>query len=207
VKVVGSSRRNIRDTRLGRFVRGRRPDKNPLRRTSDRVETAVLAVLVIAFLAAAPFVAQASAGWAHARAQQAQTAQKASWHQVPAVVLKAESAVRGGGGYPALQVPAQARWKAPDGKVVTGEIPVPFGTAAGATVRVWTTSDGQLTEPPMRDSQVAGTAGFAGALGITTFAVLLLITGALARHALDKRRMAAWGAEWQATGPRWTTRA
>lgn len=167
----------------------------------------MLAVLVIAFLAAAPFVAQASAGWGHARAQQAQTAQEASWRQVPAVVLKPESTVQGGGGYPALQVQAQARWKAPDGKVVTGEIPVPLGTAAGATVRVWTTSDGQLTEPPMRDSQVAGTAGFAGAVGIVAFAVLLVITGTLARRALDKRRMAAWGAEWRATGPRWTTRA
>jgi hypothetical protein len=207
VKVVGSSRRNIRDTRLGRFARGRRPDRNPLRRTSDRVETAVLAVLVIAFLAAAPFVAQASAGWAHARAQQAQTAQEASWHQVPAVVLKHGSTVQGGGGYAALLVQAQARWKAPDGKVVTGEIPVPPGTAVGATVRVWTTSDGQLTEPPMRDSQVAGTAGFASALSVVALAVLLVITGTLACHVLDKRRMAALDAEWRATGPRWTTRA
>lgn len=207
VKVVGSSRGNIRDTRLGRFVRGRRPDRNPLRRPSDRAETAVLAVLVIAFLAAAPFVAQASAGWALARAQEAQTAQEASWHQVPALVLKAESRVQGGGGYAALQVQALARWKAPDGKVVTGDIPVPPGTAIGSTVRVWTTSDGQLTDAPLRDSQVTGTAGFASALGVTTLAVLLVIAGALARHVLDKRRMAAWDAEWRATGPRWTTRA
>jgi len=188
-------------------VRGRRPDRNPLRRTSDRVETALLAALVIAFLAAAPFVAQVSAGWALARAQQAQTAQEASWHQVPAVVLKTESSVQGGDIYAALQVQAQARWKAPNGKVVTREIPVPLGTAVGATVRVWTTSDGQLTDQPMGDSQVAGTAGLASALSIVAFAVLLVITGTLARRALDKRRMADWGAEWRATGPRWTTRA
>jgi hypothetical protein len=207
VRVVGSSQQNVRVSWLGRFVRGRRPDRNPLRRVSDRVETVVLVVLIIAFLAAAPFVAQASAGWAHARAQQAQTAQQASWHQVPAVVLKTESTVQGGSGYAALQFQAQARWTAPDGKVVTGEIPVSPGTAVGAMVRVWTTSDGKLTEPPMRDSQVAGTAGFASALGVVAFAVLLVITGTLARHALDKRRMAAWDAEWRATGPRWSTRA
>ena len=41
--------------RLGRFVRERRFDRNPLRRTTDRVETAVLAVLVAVFLAGAPF--------------------------------------------------------------------------------------------------------------------------------------------------------
>ncbi|HEY7263586.1 MAG TPA: hypothetical protein VH589_19125 [Trebonia sp.] len=204
---MGSSQQNVRVSWLGRFVRGWRPDRNPLRRASDRLETGVLAVLVIAFLAAAPFVAQASAAWAHARAQQAQTAQEASWHQVPAVVLKAESTVQSAGGYPAMQVQAQARWTAPDGKVVTGEIPVSPGTAAGATVRVWTTSDGQLTEPPMGDTQVAGTAGFASALGVVALAVLLVITGTLARHALDKRRMAALDAEWRATGPRWSTRA
>jgi hypothetical protein len=204
---VGSSRRNVRGTRLGRFARGWRPDRNPLRRTSDRVETAALAVLVIAFLAAAPFVAQASAGWARAAAQQAQIAQEASWHQVPAVVLKTDSRVQGGGGWAALQVQAQARWRAPDGKVVTGQIPVSPGTAVGATVRVWTTGDGQLSEPPMGDSQVAGTAGFASALSVTALAVLLVITGTLARWALDKRRMASWDAEWRATEPRWTTRA
>jgi hypothetical protein len=204
---MGASRRNMPDFWLGRFVRGRRPDRNPLRRASDRVETVVLAVLVTAFLAAAPFVAQASAGWARAAAQQAQAAQEASWHQVPAVVLKTGSTVQGGGGWTALQVQAQARWRAPDGKVVTGQIPVSPRTAAGATVRVWTTSDGQLTEPPMGDSQVAGTAGFASALSVTALAVLLVITGTLARWALEKRRMASWDAEWRATEPRWTTRA
>jgi hypothetical protein len=27
------------------------------------------------------------------------------------------------------------------------------------------------------------------------------------RWTLDKRRIAAWDAEWRSTGPRWTTRA
>lgn len=189
------------------FVRGRRPDHNPLRRGSDRAETAILAVLVIAFLAAAPFTAHASAAWAHASARQTQLSQLASRHQVPAVVLKTDSTVQSGGGYAALQAQAHARWTAPDGKVVTGEIPVPLGTAAGATVRVWTTSDGQLTDSPLQDSQVTGTTGFAGALGVIALGVLLAIAGTLACRELDKRRMAGWDAEWRATGPRWTTRA
>ena len=48
---MGTRRPDIRVTRLGRFARGVRPDRNPLRRSSDRLETAVLALLVIAFLA------------------------------------------------------------------------------------------------------------------------------------------------------------
>lgn len=167
----------------------------------------MLAVLVVTFLAAAPFVARASHAWQLARVQQAQLTQEASRHQVPALVLKVGTTVQGDGGYSVGQPEAQARWTAPDGKVVTGVVPVSANTAAGATVRVWITSDGQLTEPPLRDSQVAGTAGFAGALGVIALAVLLVITGSLARRGLDKRRIAAWDAEWKTTGPRWTTRA
>jgi hypothetical protein len=34
----------------------------------------------------------------------------------------------------------------------------------------------------------------------------MLVIGVLGRRALDKRRMAAWDADWRATGPRWTAR-
>jgi hypothetical protein len=200
---MGSRQQDLRVTRLSRFVRGRRPDRNPLRRASDRAETAVLALLVIAFLAAAPFIAQASGGYAYAKAHQAQLSEEASWHQVPARVLKAESS--GGAGYAAPE--AQARWTAPDGKVITGEIPVLLTTAAGATVPLWVTDDGQLTDQPLTDAQVSDSRYFAGTFGVITLATVLAITGFLARRTLNKRRMAAWDADWRATGPRWTTRA
>lgn len=202
---MSARQRNSRVTPLGRFVRGRRPDRNPLRRASDRVETAVLALLVIAFLAAAPFVAQASGAWAGGMARQAQRTQEASAHQVSALVLKAGPAAQGGGGYGPLQAEAQARWTAPDGKVINREIAVPLGTAAGVTVPLWVTRDGQVTDPPLQGSQVTGDAVLAGSFGVTALAVLLALTGILARRSLDKRRMAAWDAEWRATGPRWTT--
>jgi hypothetical protein len=210
---MGSGQRHIRlnrlnrRNRLGRFVRGRRPDRNPLRRASDRVETAVLALLVVAFLAAAPFTALAGGAWAHARAHQAQLMEEASRHQVPAVVLKVTTGTQDGGVYAAVGTQAQARWRAPDGKVLTQEVPVALGTVAGATVLLWMTSDGQLTDPPLQDSQVTGKAVFAATVSVIVLATFLAIAGMLARRALDKRRMAAWDAEWRATGPRWTTRA
>jgi len=200
---MGTRRRDIRATRLGRFVRGRRPDRNPLRRGSDRVETAVLALLVIAFLAAAPFATLASGSWALARAHQAQLAAQASSYQVPALVLKLDAP--SGGAY--LDAQAQARWTAHDGKVITGDIAVPLGTAAGATQWLWTTDDGQLTNPPLEDSQVTGQAYVAEGFAVVILAILLTSTGLMTRWTLDKRRMAAWDAEWRATGPRWTTHA
>jgi hypothetical protein len=199
---MGTRRQNIRVTRTGRFLRGRRPDRNPLRRPSDRVETAVLAVLVIAFLAAAPFVALASGSWALASARHAQVAEQASSYLVPARVMKLDSQ---GTSFGAPQ--ARTRWTAHDGRVITAEISVPLGTAAGSTQWLWTTADGQLTEPPLQDSQVTGQAFVAEALAVLTLAVLLAITGLVTRRTLDKRRMAAWDTEWRVTGPRWTTRA
>ena len=100
-----------------------------------------------------------------------------------------------------------ARWTAPDGMVVTGDITVPVGTRAGATVPVWTTRDGQLTSHPMSDSQVASLTDLGQMAGAAAVALLLTLVGVLARRSLDKRRMAAWDADWQSTGPRWTTRA
>ena len=45
---------------MGRWLHGVRPDRNPLRRTSDRVETYLLAGLFAALAAAAPFAAQSA---------------------------------------------------------------------------------------------------------------------------------------------------
>jgi hypothetical protein len=34
--------------------------------------------------------------------------------------------------------------------------------------------------------------------------MIVLCAGQLARVALDRRRLAAWDAQWRATGPQWT---
>lgn len=188
---------------LGRFVRRHRPDRNPLRRGYDRLETAVLTVLVAAFLAAAPFAAQASADAAWSAAHQAQAAQQASRHQVSAVVL----ALSADDGYVVAQSEAQVRWTAPDGQTRTGNGLVPSDTRIGAIVRVWTDSSGQLTEAPLLGSQVANQAGLGGAGGVATLALTTAAACILTRRMLDRRRMAAWETEWRSTGPRWTTRA
>ena len=56
-------------SRLVRTFRGRRLDRNPLRRPSDRAETVAGIVLVVAFAVAAPFTVRAAAGGMHAFAQ------------------------------------------------------------------------------------------------------------------------------------------
>ena len=165
----------------------------------------MLAALLIAFLAAAPFVALACGAWVHAIGHRVQAAQQSSWHQVPAVVLQAPRGPQAVSGYAALEPQSQVRWTAPDGKAATGEVPVLAGTAVGTVVQVWTTRDGQLTDPPLLDTQVSGQAQLAATFGVIGLAGALTITGLLARRALDRRRMAAWDADWRAIGQqRWT---
>lgn len=191
-------------SRLGRFVRGRRFDRNPLRRATDRVETAVLALLAVAFLAGTPFAALATGAWVHDMARQAQLGQEASRHQVTAVVLDVTPSSANAG---RLAWQAQARWTAPGGRQVTDEIPVPSGTVTGGTLQIWTDRSGAFTTAPLSDSQVAQQTVLGEALGVIAAAGVVTLAGALTFRSLNKRRMTAWDADWQATGPRWTTRA
>jgi hypothetical protein len=191
-----------RSTWLSRLLRGRRPDRNPLRRGSDRAETAIMGVLLAAFLAGAPFAAHVAGSWTYATAAREAQLQQATTYQVPATLLQTalpwSVSVYGG--------EANARWRAPDGRMRTGQVFVPSGAAPGSTVMVWTNRAGQLTDSPLMHTQVVGRAVMSRVLAVAAFAVTLIVLGLLARRTLDKRRLAAWDAEWLATGPRWTRR-
>src|SRR5579859_7416602 len=65
------------------IARRLRLDRNPLRRPVDRLQTAIMAGLLAAFLAGAPLAAAAASGWVHAAGLREQHAQR-SWRQVPA---------------------------------------------------------------------------------------------------------------------------
>lgn len=164
-----------RVTRLGRFARRWRFDRNPLRRATDRAETAVLTVLVTAFLIGVPFVALAMGAWVQGMAQRAQLAQEASRSQVTAVVLVVTPPPAGDGEVLAWQV--QARWKAPDGQVVTQQMPVSAGTAVGGKLQVWTDRTGDLSTAPLLDSQVADQTALGEALGAIASVAVLTLAG------------------------------
>jgi C4-dicarboxylate transporter len=191
---------------MGRFVRGRRLDRNPLRRPADRVETLVLILLVMTFLVVAPLTAIAGGARAHSMAQRAQMTQAASRSQVTAVVLSVPAVSASAWGSWGLNGLMQARWTTPDGAVVAGELPLTVGTTAGETVRVWTIRSGQLASKPMTDSQVSDFELVGEAAGTAAVALVLAMAGLLAHRSLDKRRMAAWDDDWRTTGPRWTAR-
>jgi hypothetical protein len=188
---------------LARMVRGLRFDRNPLRRGSDRAETAIIGTLLAAFLVSAPFTAVTAGHWFRAVGVREQQAQVADWHKVPALLLKdapADSFV----GYGPTAVSALARWTAPNGSRHTGYVDAAAGTRAGTTVATWADTSGRLTGPPLQPAQVTDRAALAAMLAPLIPAILLLAAWRLARRTLEKRRSAAWDADWRATGPHWT---
>jgi nitrate reductase gamma subunit len=180
---------------LARLLRGRRLDRNPLRRGSDRAETVVLGTLLAAFLAG---------NWAHACAVRDAQAQRASLYQVTATLLGAAPVLSSYGS--ASDFAVEARWRAPDGRVRTGELFVTAAMAASHSTRIWVDRAGRLTGPPLSRDQVAGRVQLAVGVAVGGLAVLLVMAAWLVRRGIDRRRMAAWDADWMATGPRWSPR-
>jgi hypothetical protein len=190
------NRREPRSGWIGRLVRGRRFDNNPLRRPSDRAETWILASLLALFLLGTPFAALAGGGFANGLARHAQQRQRDAERQVMATTT--ETAIAPSTSYGQAYVPVMARWKAPDGKDMTGDIPVVLGSSAGAKEPLWTTVSGRITAPPLLNTQVADltTIGEGGAVAALLLVLLAARIGA--KYELNRRRFAAWDASWRA---------
>ena len=196
-------RRRPHSSSLGRLLRGWRPDRNPLRRRSDRVEAAIIGLLFAAFLAGAPLAWHFTGNWVYpAYARQAQV-ERALVHQVPATLLKAVPDWTASGTGAGAEV--EVRWQAPAGQSHTGPVFVPDGTT-GRTVMVWVNQAGQLTDPPLQPAQVLSRVQLARVLAVIALTVTLLVAGALSHQVLVRRRLAAWEAEWLAKGPDWRSR-
>ena len=80
-----------------------------------------------------------------------------------------------------------AQWRAPDGQLRTGPVCAPSGVAVGSTVTVWVDQVGDLADPPLRQSEIAGRTELAPGLAAVGFAVALAAIAGLARKSRDKR--------------------
>jgi hypothetical protein len=182
--------------RTALVVRGLWPDHNPLRRRLDRIEAAVVGGLVVAFLVGAPVAALTAHSLTWHAASRAATAER-SWRQLRAVLL----ATVPQSGEPAVR----AAWTAPDGTRRRGVIMATPGTRVGRQEKVWVSASGRLTgRPPLQAWQVQGQAMLAAVLAPAALLVLLVCTGQLVHLELGHWRLAAWDADWRATGPQWT---
>jgi hypothetical protein len=195
VKVGGVTRRM---SRLVRWLAGR----NALRRPVDRIEGALLVALSAAFL-----VAMTVASILAAHTYQSQRAASAGLRPALAVLIHAGppygSVTRFG--------QAEARWRDPGGGEQAGVLttvttPGITGTAAGARITVWLDRSGEPVAPPAGHGAMIVNALAVGAAAAGGAGIALVMSYALCRLALDRRRLAAWESAWSLTGPQWTSR-
>jgi hypothetical protein len=187
---------------LGRFVRGRIPDRNPLRRRTDRLETAVLTVLFAVVCVTAPFLAVAASGWEHRTSEREIRVQQLTCRQVKATLLDDAQETSA---YPLVVAEADARWVAPDGRTVTEVLRVTPAALAGSVIWIWTNPSGQPITP-LRRSSIPARDGLAAAAAVAGLGAVALLAGLAVRHTLNRHRMTAWAADWMVTEPRWNTR-
>jgi MFS family permease len=182
--------------RLGRrFGLGR----NPLRRRLDILESRLLAVLAAAFLIGAPLLGITAGQVAHQAGLREEQAQQ-GWREVPATLLHAAPP----GATALVSSLAPARWKIPGGAERTGEIAAPAKAHRGSVVPIWISRQGTLASQPLSPWQATSLAWMIGAMAGLGLAAALALLAALVHLVLNRRRLAAWDADWAATGPRWT---
>ncbi|HUB39537.1 MAG TPA: hypothetical protein VMA72_11850 [Streptosporangiaceae bacterium] len=182
----------------------RSPSDNQLQRRVDRIESAIVAGLVVAFLVAAPLLCIVAVHVAGAAAVRERRAERA-WRPVPAVLAQSAAAGQVGvdGEMDTAWVPAH--WVAPDGAVRHGLLAVPLNAKAGQRMTVWVTPAGQLTHQRLTRAQVLQWEAAAAILAPIGLAALLAVAAGVVRVLANRRRMAAWTRAWAATGPRWSS--
>lgn len=191
---------------LGSMRRWLGLDANPVRRGTDRAEAWTRIGLLVVFLIAAPVTAVIFATWTGASmARQART-QSAAVHLVPAILQRnAPPAARfAGGGSGFSWVPA--RWTSPGSGSHTGRVEAVDGSHKGGVVQVWTGPDGRLANPPIAHAQIISRVVTVAALTPIGVALVLLTAAGVIHQLLERRRLAAWEAAWDAVEPQWTRR-
>jgi hypothetical protein len=191
---------------IRRTVRGMGWGRNPLRRTTDRVEAWLTLVLVAVTLVVAPLAASRVAHEAYRDTVRAAAWESQHLFQAEAVLLQdARQGPAGDEPTPQENVPAIARWTDRDGIVHTGTAYTANGTRAGTTISIWIDDRGLLSGPPSR-RQPRVDAAMAAILTVCGIAVGLAGIRRIMHCLLDRRRMRAWQLEWMTTGPGWSRR-
>ncbi|OBF28926.1 hypothetical protein A5724_26295 [Mycobacterium sp. ACS1612] len=162
--------------------------RNPLVRSSDRVEVAVLAVAVVALLAVIPFAGAVGTA-VHDEHAKMYAEQNLDRHRVAATAT-ADSKPNPRG----TAARVEARWQAGDietAGLVTYRAPV----KDGSQVDIWVDKDGRQVSPPAQSWQ-AGADAVVAAVGLWLCAAgIAALVVALVRGGLRHARYNAWNRE------------
>lgn len=197
--------------RAARFWRRIHLGRNPLARRSDRVEGALLAIVVLGLLIALPLAA-----FIGGKTYQGQLAlsgeQLSTRHLATATLVQDASApvpasdgayLSAGGSGGSGNSGVLARWTLPGGAERLGTVTADPGTAAGSQVPVWLSDSGEAMPAPLTAADATTTGVLAGIFAWFVAALGLAALYWIVRLVLDRRRAARWDREWLHVGDRW----
>ena len=180
---------------------------NPLARNADRVEAALVILVVGIWLLALPIVAAAGSIWWPEASATAVEEQHARVSTSAVLTENAADFLFSQSGNPISgQVPVAARWVAPDGSERAGTVSAAGGAKIGDTVQIWVDRSGDLTAAPMSSTGAAllvvvAVTGVWVAIGAVLAACWLTV-----RWRLGRRRIAGWDHDWKRVEPHWSGR-
>ncbi|MEJ2866517.1 hypothetical protein WCD74_01985 [Actinomycetospora sp. OC33-EN08] len=173
------------------------PRRSALRRRSDRVETTVLRLAVLALLLLVPFLVVLGNHGAREAAAEAERT-RAVAHPVTATILATPPGTGPAAAYPGGLSTVDVAWVEPDLTRHTATVTAPPTIQAGETLPLWIGPGDRPVVPPAgaTDAVVEGIVDAVGALVAAT----ALLTGLVlaVRFALDRARMREWDADWWA---------
>ncbi|WP_439657903.1 Rv1733c family protein [Lentzea sp. HUAS TT2] len=190
-----------------RVVRQAFPGRNSLATAGDRVEGAVLVVVVAVVLLALPI--SGAVGSEYYAAQSIQSAgERQTRQQVAAVLLEDAPPVSGfvDPDGPVESALVFATWRGPDGKQRQGAVRAAHGRKAGGTVPIWVDQDGV---PAGAALTTGGAVVKAVVLAVVLWAGVSAVMLALflAVRCTHKRlRARRWAVEWERISSDWTAR-
>ncbi|NUW39106.1 Rv1733c family protein [Nonomuraea rhodomycinica] len=184
-------------------VRLYRPDRNPVRRRTDRLE-AVGVMVALALLLLSVWPAVVVGRMAYENGTRSERAGAGARRAVTATLVRdAPTTLADEHVSPGAKVEAVARWTGPAGKPMTGPVTAPAGARAGTRVSVWVDARGEPAPPPRRHGETVFDAVTAALLMLAGGAAVSLSAFRGLRCLLDRRRYAAWDAAWAEAARRW----
>ena len=185
-----------------RLVRSVFHGRNPLARTSDRVESAVFVIAVLVALLGVP-VAAAIGSEVYAGQSVASTEQLSIRRQVTATLLEDT----GPGAANDVTSPAvRASWQAPDGTPRQGGVPAAHDLVTGSRIPIWVDDGGRLTTPPLTSEGAVITAIGSAVLLWSGLVGVLCVAHLSTVHLHRRRNVRRWETEWAVVEPAWSRR-
>lgn len=171
-----------------RFVRWLGCDRNPLRRTSDRLEARLVLLAIVGYAPLAVLAASYASHWVYNAGVRAQHV--VHGRSVAAVVLTSAKSTK-----PTATAWVPVRWTM-GSRTHADTAPVPFGVPAGATIRLWVDQSDRITTPPPTTGQLDDQVVAIKVLAPLLLAQILVLSLLMLRWYLNRQRFARWDFEW-----------